>query len=118
MASRYAAMSEDRRMAMSIAADLDTHKVQRPSNTTSPTTAQAARSLTDIAVRDEAKEVRPDARPQARKNRRCIRWNTLRIFSGRARRRWARIVRRSRTVYVGKDPKGRSWAGVAGSCGS
>ena len=32
-----------------------------------------ARSLSDIAVRDEAKEVRPDARPQARKNRKCIR---------------------------------------------
>jgi len=41
-----------------------------------------ARSLSDIAVRDEAKEVRPDARPQARKNRRRIHWNTLRIFSG------------------------------------
>jgi hypothetical protein len=34
----------------------------------------------DIAIRDEEKEVRPDVRPQARKNRRCIRWNTLRIF--------------------------------------
>jgi hypothetical protein len=32
-----------------------------------------ARSLSDIAVRDEAKEVRPDARPQAWKNRRRIR---------------------------------------------
>ena len=31
-------------------------------------------------LRDEAKEVRPDARPQARKDRRRIRWNTLRIF--------------------------------------
>src|SRR5437899_3219329 len=40
-----------------------------------------ARSLADIAVRGEAKEVRPEARPQARKNRRCIRWNTWRIFS-------------------------------------
>jgi len=46
-------------------------------------------------LRDEAKEARPDARPRARKNRRCIRWNTLRIFSGRERRRWLRIVRRS-----------------------
>jgi len=44
------------------------------------------KSLSDIAVRDEAKEVRPDARPQARKKRRCIHWNTLRIVSGRARR--------------------------------
>ena len=39
-----------------------------------------ARSLSGIAVRDEAKEVRLDARPQARKNRRCIRWNTLGFF--------------------------------------
>jgi hypothetical protein len=39
-----------------------------------------ARSLFDVTVRDEAKEVRPDARPQARKNWRRIRWNTLRIF--------------------------------------
>ena len=36
-----------------------------------------ARSLSDVSARDEAKEVRPDARPQARKNRRCIRWNAL-----------------------------------------
>src|SRR5437016_1640139 len=56
-------------------------------------------------LRDEAKEVRPDARPQVRKNRRCIRWNTLRIFSGRARRRWLRIVRRSRKVNVGQAPR-------------
>ncbi len=32
-----------------------------------------ARSLSDIAFRDEAKEVWPDARPQAWKNRTCIR---------------------------------------------
>ena len=57
-----------------------------------------------MAVRDEAKEVRSDARPQAWKNRRCIRWNPLRIFSGRARRRWSWIVRRSRTVNVGQAP--------------
>src|SRR5438477_11318141 len=63
------------------------------------------RSLSDIAVRDEAKEVRPDARSQARENRRCIRWNTLRIFSGRERRRWSRIVRRSRKVNVGQAPR-------------
>ena len=49
-------------------------------------------------LRDEAKEMRPGARPQARKNRRRIHWNTLRIFSGRERRRWAQIIRRSRTV--------------------
>jgi hypothetical protein len=66
---------------------------------------EASRSLSDIAVRDEAKEVRADARPQARKNRRCIRWNTLRIFSGRERRKWSRIVRRSRKVNVGQAPR-------------
>ena len=52
---------------------------------------EKSRSLSDIAVRDEAKEVRPDARPpvcvprtgrQAWKDRKRIRWNTLRIFSG------------------------------------
>jgi hypothetical protein len=48
--------------------------------------------------------VRPDARPQVRKNRRRIRWNTLRIFSGREQRRWLWIVRRSRTVNVGQAP--------------
>ena len=63
-----------------------------------------ARSLSDIAVRDEAKEMRPDARPQARKNRTRIRWITLKIFSGRERRRWSWIVRRSRTVNVGQAP--------------
>ena len=49
--------------------------------------------------------MRPDARPQARKNRRRIRWNTLRIFSSRERRRWLRIIRRNRTVNVGQAPK-------------
>ena len=39
------------------------------------------------------------------KNRRCIRWNTLRIFSGRERHRWSRIIRRSRKVNVGQAPK-------------
>ena len=61
-------------------------------------------SLSDIAVRDEAKEVRPDGRPQARKNRRPICRNTLRIFSGRERRRRSRIARRSRTVNVEQAP--------------
>jgi hypothetical protein len=69
------------------------------------------RSLSDIAVRDEAKEVRPDARPQARKNRRRIRWNTLRIFSGRERRRWSWIVRRSRAVSVGQAPRPMDFTG-------
>jgi len=62
------------------------------------------RSLSDIAVRDKAKEMRQDARPQARKNRKCIHWTTLRIFSCRERRRWLRIVRRSRKVTVGPAP--------------
>jgi len=39
-----------------------------------------ARSLPDIADRDEARELWPDARPQARKNRRRIRWNMLGFF--------------------------------------
>ena len=43
--------------------------------------------------------------PQARENRRRIRGNTLRIFLGRERRRWLRIVRRSRKVTVGQVPK-------------
>ena len=62
------------------------------------------KSLSDIAVRDQAKEARPDTRPQARKNRRRIRSNTLGIFSGRERCRWLRIIRRSRTVNVGQAP--------------
>ena len=37
-------------------------------------------------LRNEANEVQTDARPQSWKNRRRIRWNTLRIFSGRERR--------------------------------
>jgi hypothetical protein len=57
-----------------------------------------------MAVRDEAKEVSSDARPQARKNRRRIRWNTLRVFPGRERRRWPQIVRRSRKVNVRQAP--------------
>lgn len=46
----------------------------------------------------------PDARPQARKYRRRIHWNTVRIFPGRARCRWSRIVRRTRTFNVGQAP--------------
>src|SRR5262249_18719530 len=41
--SRYAAMSEDCRMAMSIAADSGTERVQGVSNRRNPTTAQAPR---------------------------------------------------------------------------
>ena len=47
------------------------------------------RNLSNIAVRDEAKEVRPDARPQVRKNRRRIGWNRLTFFQGRERCRWS-----------------------------
>jgi hypothetical protein len=40
--------------------------------------AVAARSLSDIAVRDEAQEVRPDARPQrAKRRRRTLRYVEL-----------------------------------------
>jgi len=38
------------------------------------------RSLPGIAIRDEAKELQPDERRKAMKNRRPICWNTLRIF--------------------------------------
>jgi len=34
---------------------------------------------------------------------------TLRIFSGRERRRWSQIVRRSRRVNVGQAPSTRDW---------
>jgi len=63
-------------------------------------------------LRDEAKEVPTDARPQAWKNRRRIRWNTLRIFSGRERRRWSQIVRRSRKVNVGQAPHPGTLSGL------
>jgi hypothetical protein len=49
--------------------------------------------------------MRPDERRKARKNRRCIHRNTLRIFQGRERRRWSWIIRRSRRVNVGQVPK-------------
>jgi hypothetical protein len=42
-----------------------------------------ARSLSGIAIRHEAKEASADARSQAPKNRRRIRWNTLRIVRDR-----------------------------------
>jgi hypothetical protein len=48
--------------------------------------------------------MRSDAGPQAWKNRGHIRWNTLRIFSDRVRRRWSQIFRRSRMVNVGQAP--------------
>jgi hypothetical protein len=52
--------------------------------------------------------VRSDARPQTRKNRSRIHWNTLRIVSGRARRRWSQIVRRRRQVHIRQAPR---WLG-------
>jgi len=64
-----------------------------------------ARSLSDIAVRHEAKEGQADARPQASKNRRRIRWNTLRIFRGREQSICLDIVRHSRKVNVGQAPR-------------
>jgi len=63
------------------------------------------RSLSDIAVRHEAREGQADARPQASKNRRRICWNTLRLFRGREQRRCLDIVRRSRKVNIGQAPK-------------
>ena len=62
------------------------------------------RSLSDIGIRDEANEGHADARPQAPKNRRRIRWNTVRIFWGREQRRCLALVCRSRTVNVGQAP--------------
>jgi hypothetical protein len=39
-------------------------------------------SLSGLDLRHEAKKALADARPQAPKNRRRIRWNTLRLFRG------------------------------------
>lgn len=55
-------------------------------------------------LRDVAKEVQADARPQATRNRRRIHWNTLRIYRGREQSRCLCIVRCSRTVNVGQAP--------------
>ena len=57
---------------------------------------ELARSRSDITVRDEVKEGQADTRPQGTKNRRRIRWNTLRIFWGREQSRCLFIIRRSR----------------------
>lgn len=46
------------------------------------------------------------------KNRRCIRRNALSVFSGRARCRWLRIVRRNRTVNVRQAPKTKTFGSV------
>ena len=58
-----------------------------------------------MAVRHEAKEGQADAQPQAPKNRRRIRWNTVRIFLDREQSRCLAIVRRSRTVNVRQAPR-------------
>ncbi len=57
-----------------------------------------------VILRCEARELRADAKPQARKNRRRIRWNTVRNFSGRERRRCLQIVCRRRTASLGQTP--------------
>jgi hypothetical protein len=50
------------------------------------------------------RRLRPGAEPQARKNRRITRWktNTVKIFSGRERGSWSRIVRHGRKVSGGQ----------------
>ena len=58
------------------------------------------RSLSDIAIRHEAKEGKADARPQAPKNWRRMHWNTVRIFRGREQSRCLAIIRRSRKVMA------------------
>jgi hypothetical protein len=49
--------------------------------------------------------MRPVERRKARKNRRRIHRNMLRIIQGRERCRWSWIIRRSRTVNVGQAPE-------------
>jgi hypothetical protein len=54
-----------------------------------------------VTRRGRGRQMR-DRRP--RKNRRRIRWNTLRIFRGREQSRCLDIVRRSRKVNLGQSP--------------
>jgi len=56
----------------------------------------------------EAKELLADERRKGRKNRRRIRWNTLRIFSCRERSRCWQIIYRSRRALLGQTPNRRS----------
>jgi hypothetical protein len=65
-----------------------------------------ARSLSDMAVRHEAKEGQADALPQALNNRSRICWNTntVRIVRGREESRRRGIIRRRRKVTVGQAP--------------
>ena len=62
-----------------------------------------ANSLSDLAIHHEAKEEPADPRPQALKNQKRIRWNTLGIFGGRAQRRCLAIVRR-RSIVLSNRP--------------
>ncbi len=62
------------------------------------------RSLSNMAVRHEAKEGQADALAQALNNRRRICWNTVRIVRGREESRRRGIIRRSRKVTVGQAP--------------
>jgi hypothetical protein len=60
------------------------------------------RSLADIAIRDEVKEVLADARPQAAKNRKRIHWNTLisnQILLRRLLQAFTHDLRRFKVVY-------------------
>jgi len=52
------------------------------------------------SLRDEANEVWPDARPQARDNPRRSHCITSRIVSGREQSRWSQIGCRSRRVFM------------------
>src|SRR5687768_15414304 len=63
-----------------------------------------ARESVRVILRCEGNEMLADAGPQARKNRKRIRWNTLRIFSGRERPRCLQIVCRSRMALLGQTP--------------
>jgi hypothetical protein len=64
------------------------------------------RSLSNMAVRHEAKEGQADALPQALNNRSRICWNTntMRIVQGHEESSRRRIIRRSRKVTVGQTP--------------
>jgi|GEM_PF-6729573 len=65
-----------------------------------------ARSLSDMAVRHEAKKGQADALPQALNNQSRICWNTntMRIVQGHEESSRRGIIRRSRKVTVGQTP--------------
>jgi len=64
------------------------------------------RSLSNMAVRHEAKEGQADALPQALNNRSRICWNTntMRIVQGHEESSRRGIIRRSKKVTVGQAP--------------